>query len=118
MSSTYCALKYNTVPFYLAGIFLFVSISKYFKEKKSISNSTQEKVLSLDSPSRLKRKSSTDNLEGFLTPVSNSTRLVQPLVKKIDSSSSSDLIIIGIAGGSGSGKTTLAKAIYDSIGEV
>lgn len=53
----------------------------------------------------------------FLTPVSGSISVAEPLVKKIEESSPSEIIVIGIAGGSGSGKTTLAKAIYESIGE-
>lgn len=53
----------------------------------------------------------------FLTPVSGSISVAEPLVKKIEQSSPTEIIVIGIAGGSGSGKTTLAKAIYESIGE-
>jgi molybdopterin-guanine dinucleotide biosynthesis protein len=53
----------------------------------------------------------------FLTPVSSSICLAEPLIHKIDQSSSNQIIVIGIAGGSGSGKTTLARAIYESIGE-
>lgn len=52
----------------------------------------------------------------FLTPVNSSVSMVSPLVRKIDETAKSDVIVIGIAGGSGSGKTTLAKAIYESIG--
>jgi Ni2+-binding GTPase involved in maturation of urease and hydrogenase len=53
----------------------------------------------------------------FLTPVSGSFSLAEPLVKKISDATPSQIIVIGIAGGSGSGKTTLAKAIYETIGE-
>jgi uridine kinase len=53
----------------------------------------------------------------FLTPVSGSYSLAEPLVKKISDATPSQIIVIGIAGGSGSGKTTLAKAIYETIGE-
>ncbi|KAJ1440583.1 hypothetical protein B484DRAFT_144956 [Ochromonadaceae sp. CCMP2298] len=52
----------------------------------------------------------------FLTPISSSICLAEPLVRRIDQSSG-QIIVIGIAGGSGSGKTTLARAIYESIGE-
>jgi uridine kinase len=63
------------------------------------------------------RKNSIDDVEfQFITPVKGSIRAAEPLVNKINESSSNDIIVIGIAGGSGSGKTTLAKAIYENIG--
>jgi len=64
------------------------------------------------------RKSFTEDEEfKFLTPVSGSMRVAEPIVKKIEGAASTEIIVIGIAGGSGSGKTTLAKAIYETIGE-
>ena len=42
---------------------------------------------------------------------------VKQVEVEIASSSSPNILVIGIAGGSGSGKTTLAQAIYKAIGE-
>jgi uridine kinase len=56
-----------------------------------------------------------DNI--FMSPISSSSYIVQPLVQKINSASTDDVIVIGIAGGSGSGKTTLSEAIYREIGK-
>jgi uridine kinase len=68
-------------------------------------------------PSKTGSSQDTGHQNIFLSPVSSSATLLEPIVSKISSTQMRDeIIVIGIAGGSGSGKTTLSKAIYDAIG--
>ena len=136
----YCAL-------FIAGVALFRNVQNQPQRSSGTEHSTvqslgsiaaESEILSSSAPSspatkhrkviinenpttptsNKSRKSLKDDTNfQFLTPVSGSICVAEPLVKKISSASASEIIVIGIAGGSGSGKTTLAKAIYESIGE-
>lgn len=139
MSSSASPIDITTLTLYLSTIFFYTNACRLRRQRgqqhseikgKAVSRrpSVEESLVtpSLDanaftdhqfSEQPAAKKRLDDDQRMLLSPISSSISLVEPIVKKIDSTTSSgDIIVIGIAGGSGSGKTTLARAIYNAIG--